>query len=326
VVRGFLALIPRSLKNDLKAALRGLLRQLLEEPTSVWAADHRELQALRTREEARPAQLRRLADRIAALEATLGQVGARAAEHDATLGQLQTIQRREGTAPPPPPRHLQIRVVGAYVHDFLESGFAMCDDLDAVLAPIGRALPDFSRILDWGCGCGRTTRALKARAPESALSGTDIDPEAIGWLAQNYGRFAEFRVAPHHPPTSYADAAFDLIVGISVFTHLPEDMQFEWLGELQRITRPGGYLVMTTSGEQNYRHLPSELQEVLASKGFLYCDSKYGQSVSLPGFYQNTFHSHEYIRRAWSPYFEIVEIQAGRLRQHQDTILLRNRE
>jgi len=42
------------------------------------------------------------------------------------------------------------------------------------------------------------------------------------------------------PPMSYEDNMFDFVYSISIFTHLPEDMQFAWLQELQRITKPGG--------------------------------------------------------------------------------------
>jgi SAM-dependent methyltransferase len=250
----------------------------------------------------------------------------RVAELEASLGQFQTILRRETSSPPPPPKHLQVRVVGAYVPGFLESGFAICDDLNAVLNVVGKKLADFPRILDWGCGCGRTTRALKDTVPASEIHGTDIDPEAIDWLRQNYSRFADFRLAPHLPPLPYADGTFDFVFGISIFTHLPEDMQFRWLEELRRISRPGGYVLVTTSGETNYRQTRPEIQAAMAEKGFFYDDlGKYGQSISLPDFYQNTFHSIEYIRREWATHFEIVDIQPVGLQNHQDTILMKKR-
>lgn len=254
------SLIPRFAKTEFGETVRGIVRESVEERTSGWAADRTQLQSLQTR----------------------------VAELEAALGQLQTILQREAASPPPPPKHLQVRVVGAYVPDFLESGFLVCEDLNAALEPAGKTLADFSRILDWGCGSGRTTRALKALLPSCELHGADIDPEAVGWLQENYSAIAEFRLAPHRPATSYDDGQFDFVCGISIFTHLPEDMQFQWLEELRRITRPGGHLVMTTSGEQNYSHLPPELQQILETKGFYYHAGDYGQSISLPDFYQNT--------------------------------------
>ncbi len=214
--------------------------------------------------------------------------------------------------------------MGSYVPRFLESGFTICGELDAVLRVAGKAIRDFPRILDFGCGCGRLCRALKARAPSSELWGADIDPEAINWLTWNYQQFAKYRQAPHRPPVKFDDAYFDLVIGISVFTHLPEDMQFSWLEELRRITKPGGYLILTTSGQDNYENQPPEVQESMRTKGFYYSDTgAYGQSLSLPDFYQNTFHAHHYIQKEWSRFFEVVDIQRLAIEKHQDAILLR---
>ena len=251
----------------------------------------------------------------------------RLSDLEVVVSQTLSALRREAGIAPFPPRALQVRVVGKYIPHFYESPFWICDDLDAVLSVIGKSLGDFHRILDWGCGCGRMTRALWTRLPASELHGTDIDPEAIDWLVRNYGRFAEYRLSPHHPPTSYADGAFDFILGLSVVTHLPENMQFEWLEELRRITSPGGYLILTTSGENNYRNLDAAARDILEAKGFFYTDAvNYGRSISLPDFYQNTFHTIPYVRREWSRFFEVVDIRPAGIEKHQDAVLLRRRD
>lgn len=257
------------------------------------------------------AALRGLAERVTDLEAA--------------VAQLEAILRHEGVAPPPP-KHLQVRVVDGYVPGFIESGFSICDDLNAVLSVAGKSLGDFGNILDWGCGSGRTARALKTLHPEARLYGSDIDPEVIHWLQKKYSpRYGEFQLAPHTPPLSFDAGFFDFVIGISVFTHLPEDMQFQWLEELRRITRTGGYLILTTSGEKNYGQLPDELRRQVEEKGFLYLDGDYGQSISLPDFYQNTFHSLDYVRREWGRFFDILDAQPARLQTFQDTVLMRRR-
>jgi SAM-dependent methyltransferase len=255
--------------------------------------------------------LRALAERVTDLEAA--------------VAQLEAILRHDGAAPAPP-KHLQVRVVGGYVPGFIESGFSICDDLDAVLAVAGKSLGDFETILDWGCGCGRTTRALKTLHPEARVWGTDIDAEAIRWLQKKYEpRYGEFRLAPHVPPLPFDDGFFDFVAGISVFTHLPEDLQFRWLEELRRITRPGGLLIMTTSGEKNWSNLPEEQRRLVEEKGFFYLDGDYGQSISLPAFYQNAFHSLDYVRREWGKSFDILDTQPARLQTYQDMVLMRRR-
>jgi len=254
------------------------------------------------------------------LEATRAQL----ADLEIALAQVRYLVRREGKTLPIPPKHLQVRVVGSYQPGFLESGFSICRDLERILSPAGRKLSDFTRLLDWGCGSGRVIRAMRALLPSAELFGTDIDPEAIAWLQENCAPIADFRVAPHRPPMSYPNSSFDFVLGLSVFTHLPEDMQFEWLSELSRIAAPGALLVLTTSGEKNYRNLDDATRRILDEKGFFYADLvNYGRSISLPDFYQNTFHSLDYIRREWSKYFEIVDLQPAGMQAHQDAILLR---
>ena len=248
-----------------------------------------------------------------------------ARDNEVMLRQLLGILRWELKVPPPPPKHLQVRVVGGYVPEFLSSGFTtIYPMLRKALLPSGKTPEDFRTILDYGCGCGRGVRALATLLPESRIHGTDIDGEAIAWLKANYSRFGEFAVAPHRPPTAYADGTFDLIFGISVLTHLPEDLQFLWLEELLRITAPGGYVILTTHGEKHYADRSSEVVEIMRTKGFYYSDfgHNYGKSISLPDFYQTAFHSHDYIRREWGRLFEVVEITTRGIDDHQDVVLL----
>lgn len=263
---------------------------------------------------------------LAALSNQFVQLRAEHSDLATLVAQIQYVLR-ENDLPPPPPKHLQVRVCGGYVAGFLDSGFNAIGDINAAIAASGRTLPDFRRILDFGCGCGRVLRTLKSVAPGSALYGTDIDGEAIGWLQKHYGRFGEFAVAPHRPPTAYADGMFDFVYGISVFTHLPEDMQYQWLEELRRITAPGAFLMMSTHGAKHYETLPPELRAKLEERGFYYGDlgTNYGASIQLPDFYQTSFHKHDYIRREWGKYFDVVDIQTLRMDQHQDSVLLRRR-
>lgn len=265
-------------------------------------------------------EVEKLANRVLSLDEGVNDLGVLAR-------QLQSILQREVGIPLPPPKHLQIRVVGGYTSSFIESGFtSVYPDLNRVLKPIGKELKDFKTILDYGCGCGRAIRALATLLPDSELHGTDIDAEAIGWLKENYSRFGRFSVAPPLPPTIYKDQMFDLVFGISVLTHLPEKMQFQWLGELNRITKPEGYVILTTHGEKHYKNFDPSIVKIMEEKGFYYAEPggvNYGKIISLPDFYQNAYHSHAYIRREWGKYFSIVDIQALGMDNHQDTVLLR---
>jgi len=244
------------------------------------------------------------------------------------LGQLLSVLNRECHVPSLPPRHLQIRIGGQYSADFIDKGYRICEDLDKGLKAVEKTLDDFQVVLDFGCGCGRTIRPMRALMPSSKLYGTDIDEEAVIWLRTNYGQLAEFSTNSNMPPTVYDANTFDLVIAVSVFTHLPEDMQFAWLAELKRIVRPMGYVLATTHGEKHYRQLDERVQETVNEKGFFYGDLgfNYGKSISLPDFYQNAFHAHDYIRREWARYFEVVNIRTQGIDNNQDLVLMQKKE
>jgi len=233
--------------------------------------------------------------------------------------QLQAALKQMGGLIPPP-RHLQIRVTGKYYPNFIEHGETLLNYLSTSLSHVGKDLTSFGTVLEFGCGCARVLRAMHYRAaPLQKLYGTDIDAEAIEWCRMNYPKVAEFSVNPVEPPMAYADATFDLVYSVSVFTHLPEDMQYSWLKELQRITKPGGYLLLTTHGEKHFQNLPESARE----KGFHYQHA--GDTEGLPDFYQAAFHTPAYIRSRWSDYFDILGIHERVMDDHQDIVLCRKR-
>lgn len=232
-------------------------------------------------------------------------------EESIAIAQLQSALHEAGIAPPPP-RHLQERDCGGYFEDFLTSGQIVCLELDTILRPVDKTLNDFSRILEFGCGVGRVIRALFYRRGGKGLYGTDIDSEAIAWCQDNYGNLATFDVNEAEPPTRYPDDYFDFIYAISVFTHLPEDMQFRWLGELARITKPQGYLVLSVHGANHFGRGPGrslggiELRCV-EDKGFFY-NEETSLTEGLPDFYKSTWHLPHYIKARWSEYFDILDV------------------
>ena len=60
----------------------------------------------------------------------------------------------------------------------------------------------------------------------------------------------------------YPDHFFDIIYGISVFTHLSEQSHYLWYNEFNRIVKPGGILLFTSQGENFKQKLTaSELRK-----------------------------------------------------------------
>jgi ubiquinone/menaquinone biosynthesis C-methylase UbiE len=101
----------------------------------------------------------------------------------------------------------------------------------------------------------------------------------------------------------YPDAHFDGIYCLSVFTHLDETRQHEWLAELSRVLKPGGVLLLSVHGEAAAKGLDAEGRETLDGAGFLHRRSRKLKGM-VPDWYQTTWHSREYILDRLSRWFE----------------------
>lgn len=104
-------------------------------------------------------------------------------------------------------------------------------------------------ILDWGCGPGRIIRHLPDLVPEAAgYAGTDYNPKTIDWCSAHLPgiRFMKNNL---NPPVPAEATSYDLIYGISIFTHLSEEAHHLWLNELCRLLKPEGVLLLTLHGE-----------------------------------------------------------------------------
>src|SRR5262249_30073942 len=144
---------------------------------------------------------------------------------------------------PVPPSALLLRELDTADPSFyLDSGRVSVEAAEAALTKLGRSLGDCRRILDFGCGVGRATRWLAARAPGAAVAASDVDPQAIAWLRENLPG-VDARVNGALPLLPFDDGSFDFVTAFSVFSHLDEAYQDAWLAELRRVTVPGAVLV-----------------------------------------------------------------------------------
>jgi SAM-dependent methyltransferase len=247
------------------------------------------------------------------------------AERDQLRERCARLEARTGVACdclPAPPAHLRARVAGFTDLDkFLGIGRTVLGDLKILVEQAGRDFDTFHSILDFGCGCGRVARYL--RPDGRSITGTDIDVGAIEWCRENLRCVGTFDVNGHAPPLNYPDQRFDFIYAISVFTHLPEDLEVSWLKELRRILKPGGLLIATTIGEADLRTLVPDNEEALRQfqqSGF-YFTTKF-KTENLPDLYGLSFHERSYIEAEWSKYFNILVFYPKAINNHQDGIVL----
>jgi SAM-dependent methyltransferase len=245
----------------------------------------------------------------------------------ATLQRFAEWRSQEDRGPiPVPPPLLRHRVHGTFDASYLDVGRRCSQDIRNLVESVDRNLSSFGSILDFGCGSGRVIRHFHDLPSSCQVHGTDIDVESIRWCQKNL-RFAQFDTNGAMPPTRYPDARFDFVYGISVFTHLNEEMQFAWLEELKRITKPQALLLLSVHGTTDLPQWSEEDRAVIARQGFFYKvteSTAFRLHRSQPDFYQRAQHSRQYVEEKWSRLFRILRYVEAGINHHQDAVLLTN--
>ena len=161
-------------------------------------------------------------------------------------------------------------------------------------------------VLDWGCGPARVLRQLPViLGEEHRYWGADYNPRTIAWCRRHLHGFG-FDLHGILPPTGFADARFDFIYGISIFTHLSADSHSAWLCELDRLTRAGGILLLTTQGDA-FREKLSDAERIRFDAGELVVrhSGKEGHRVFA------AFQPARWARRFFGTRFAILEHRPG---------------
>ena len=193
--------------------------------------------------------------------------------------------------------------------------------MEAAVGRVGMEIGYLDRILDFGCGCGRTLLWFADTAREGQFHGTDIDGEAIAWCRERLD-FARFSVNGAEPTLDYPDETFDLVYAVSVFTQLDEGHQFQWLGELRRVVRRGGLVLVTVHGAHCWQTLEPEAQAEVRERGFLFRRTDQMKGI-FPDWYQTAYHTKEYVLDRFAEYYEILDYTPRGLVDFQDMVVLR---
>ena len=227
-----------------------------------------------------------------------------------------------------PSEKLQRRVVGGYFHDYVASGFRAFNDIKRELTQHAPSFLDKNNecaFLDFGSGPGRVTMAVGQIMPHWKIWGCDIDNEAIEFAKNEYAPLGlNFETVQANGENSFLDNQFNVVLASSVFTHLSEEMQFIWLKELHRITAPGAILLLSVENRKALSVLKEDQLNIVKEKGFYFLEG--WLTEGLPDWYRTTIHTHDYIKREWSKYFEILAITELGIMSHQDCIVCRKRE
>jgi ubiquinone/menaquinone biosynthesis C-methylase UbiE len=257
---------------------------------------------------------------------------------------------------PFPPVELMANVSGLQKEqDFAVHG---TDIYRALTAASSKPLSEFSSILDFGCGCGRLARMFKGHP--GRIAGCDIDARHVDWINSNLD-FMEAKLSKVTPPIPYKDNEFEAIISISIFTHLTEKSQDQFLSELQRVCMPEGRLFLTVHGKRaleralneptilamlamdshrferaqqefaenrhafvlQFGHLTTKHENASERERIRDTQSGLKKMVEEPFEYGITFVPEEYLRSHWGKWFDIVDYYYGGIHDFQDIVVLK---
>jgi SAM-dependent methyltransferase len=201
---------------------------------------------------------------------------------------------------PIPPAKLIVLVTGSADSAWYTQGGKLgAESICRTLSDAGVSIARFRSIFDFGCGCGRVIRHWRPLTSAS-LHGADQNQNLVAWCRQNLP-FAEFQSNTLEPRLDYADQKFEFAYALSVFTHMPEDLQQPWMSELWRVLRPGGYLLITTQGDEFLQKL-TETERTNYGAGRIVV--RYGQAAGSN--LCSVYHPEPYVRRHLQGRFSMV--------------------
>lgn len=238
----------------------------------------------------------------------------------AAKGALASRGTRSDDGLPLPPAALRAQVGPSHADArvFLGSGRRHAQLIRDSLADAGTPVEELGALLDWGCGCGRVLRHW-AGLPDTRVHGCDIDPRMIEWCEENLP-FAEVAVTDLAPPLPYESGTFDLMYAFSVFTHLSEPLQHEWIRECFRVLDDGGYLLISTLGEYYLsldRLNASERRAFASGNLVVLYEQSAGTSLC------SAYHPSRYVHEKLGADFELVSFRPAGDDGHHDLHLFR---
>jgi len=247
--------------------------------------------------------------------------GTKAGERVARVDILYCVAWRPDL--PLPPEHMRYRVTMSkspftWWLSSLKTGGEFLTAMQEVCDPRAPL-----RLLDWGCGSGRSSMILAAHLSNLEVHGADIDGEAIRWCNENLAA-GRYTVIEPEPPMPFEDESFDVVLGYSVFTHLQAKHQRMWLEELRRIVRPGGHCFVSVHGDFAADLALRERSDAFLETGFT--DSQLDpilDGVAPEGYYRAVFQTREYTQREWSRIIDVVGYKERWMSNFQDLVILR---
>jgi len=127
--------------------------------------------------------------------------------------------------------------------------------LDALLGACGAVIGKHEEVLEVGCGAGRMTRAIAARA--KAVTGLDVSGEMLEVARRMNPQLENTRWIQGDGTTlaPLATESVDACISHVVFQHIPDPgVTLGYVREMGRVLRPGGWAAFQISNDPQVHH------------------------------------------------------------------------
>ena len=217
-----------------------------------------------------------------------------------------------------PPDYIMYESFQLDYESYFDDGMATAEWLIVYLRRYVRI--ENKKILDWGCGPARIVRHMPSLLVNCEFHGTDYNKTTIEWCQKNI-KDVVFHSNEMLPPTIFKNS-FDIIYGISVFTHLSEENHYNWIEELYRILGKNGILFFTAHGKAFISKLNYSEQNEF-NKGNLIVKSNTKEGHRTYGAYHPPLFIHSLIKN-----FELLVHSEGKIKNtkpEQDIWIVRKK-
>jgi 2-polyprenyl-3-methyl-5-hydroxy-6-metoxy-1,4-benzoquinol methylase len=179
---------------------------------------------------------------------------------------------------------------------YFTGGLSNVRTIEDVLTYGGVPLADAGSVLEFACGYGRLTRHLVPRIGRSRLTVADVDRAAVDFVTATFGVTGFYSTSD--PADLERPERYDLILVISLFSHLPAATWDAWLGRLISLLEPGGALLFSTLPLDTLGQAPAPEDREGVERGFLYKPRNETRGRLSVEEYGTTSVSLDYVRSA----------------------------
>jgi methylase of polypeptide subunit release factors len=90
--------------------------------------------------------------------------------------------------------------------------------------------------------------------PQVEITACDIHIEAVDFITKRLAVSA--LISASQPEQLKMKSKYDAVFALSFFSHMPKTSFTRWMKQLLSFTKPGGFLIFTTHGQQSIKFLP----------------------------------------------------------------------